>query len=523
MDLLQSFVFNNSSHEVQIVRDENDDPLFKASDIGKVLSICNIRPSIAEFDDDDKVVRIADTRGGKQEVVFLTEKGVLKFVMRSRKPIAKPFQNWVFNVIKTIRKTGKYELQNEIADIKAKHDQQLKDSEKLFREYKDAEEERIHKTLVEGLENKKVVYFGKIKTMEDGRVLVKIGCTKNIRPRVTALQHEFGNMSIFRVFECERHEEFENFLHQHIDIRRYAYREVINGIKKSHEVFCMDQEQLDRALNIATRNRLGYGISNKRDREDSIRSIPVFREVCDKLEIDLNKDVDSIEIEPMNKRGRCTLTGPKIQAYSEDGTSLVRTYETLLDASREISRELNSKNDLRSGIRRAYENKIVRHGYRWAQLDRSEPDDTIQDIGETVQDNPIRTGPVAGLNDDKSEVMKVYTSFKECATANGFKGYGAVQKRANRGAKVGGHYIVSWSEVPEHMQDKWLETNTLPELPRNATCIRINRLDPVTKKVLKTYGTMNEVKTHFKMGQHKLKNAINGDLVKHGFKWAYAE
>ena len=62
----------------------------------------------------------------------------------------------------------------------------------------------------------------------------------------------------------------------------------------------------------------------------------------------------------------------------------------------------------------------------------------------------------------------------------------------------------------------------LPELPVNATCIKINRLDPVTKKVLKTYGTMNEVKTHFRMGQCSLKSAINGDLVKHGFKWEYA-
>ncbi|CAN0021175.1 unnamed protein product [Ectocarpus sp. 12 AP-2014] len=386
----------------------------------------------------------------------------------------------------------------------------------------DAEEERLHKTLVQGLENKTVVYFGKIKIMEDGRVLIKIGCTKNIRPRVTSLQHEFGRMSIFKLFGCEKHEDFENFLHLYPGINRYAYREVINGIKRSHEVFCMNQEQLDRALNIATRNRLSFEINSKRECEYSIKSIPVFREVCEKVGIDLNEDFDSMDVEPMNKRGRCTLTGPKIQAYTEDGTKLVRTYETLLDASRDISRDLNSKGDLRIGIKHAYENSVVKYGYRWAQIDRSEPDDTIQDIGETVQDNPIRTGLVAGLNDDQSEVMKIYTSFKACALENGFKSQGSVQKRSSKGAKVGDFYIVSWSEIPEYVHDKWLETNALPELPKNATCIRINRLDPVTRKVLKTYGTMNEVKTHFRMGQHQLKNAINGDLVKHGFKWAYA-
>jgi prophage antirepressor-like protein len=523
MDALQSFVFNDSSHDVQILRDENGDPLFRASDIGQVLSICNVRSSISEFDEDDKVVHAVDTPGGKQEALFLTEKGVLKFVMRSRKPIAKPFQNWVFDVIKTIRKTGKYELQKEIDQIKDKHDQQLKDSEKLFREYKDDEEERIHKTLVEGYENKTVVYFGKITTMEDGRLLVKIGCTKNIRPRATALKKEFGSISIFKIFECERQEEFESFLHHHPDIRRYAHREMINGLKRSQEVFCMNDEQVKRALNIATRKRMDFGVNNKRDREDCIRSMPEFREVCEKVGVKLNEDVDAAEVEPLNKRGRCTLTGPKIQAYTEDGKDLVQTYETILDASRSISLELNTKGDLRSGIRRACENKIVRYGYRWAQLDRSNPDDTVQDIGATIPDNPIRKGLVAGMNEDKSRVMKIYTSYKDCGIENGFRSQGAVQKRSNRGEMVGGHHIVSWSDVPESIQNEWLETNTLPEIASNATCIRINRLDPVTRKVLRTYGTMNEVKAHFRMGACSLRSAIAGDLVKHGFKWAYAE
>lgn len=65
--------------------------------------------------------------------------------------------------------------------------------------------------------------------------------------------------------------------------------------------------------------------------------------------------------------------------------------------------------------------------------------------------------------------------------------------------------------------------NISKQIAKNATCIKINRLDPVTKEVLRTYGTMNEVKIHFKMGQHALKNAIEGDLVKHGFKWSYCD
>lgn len=527
MDILKTFIFDSTSYEVSILYDENDDPLFRASDIGKVLTITNIRTSIVDFDEHETRRRTTYTLGGDQEATFLTEQGVFKLIMRSRKPIAKPFQNWVFNVLKTIRKTGKYDLQAEIDQIKGNCDQELKDNQKLFREYKDTENERVHKTLVEGFDDKTVVYFGKIKTMDDDRVLVKIGCTKNIRPRATQLKMEFGAMSIFKIFECDNHEPFERFLHNHQDIRRYSYKELINGMKKSHEVFCMTEQQVKRAMNIATRNVTQFRVNNKRDFDELVESNPGFRNhdttiraLCEKVGLPVHEDVDLVGMPYANKRGRCTLTGPKIQAYSEDGSHLVKTYEILVDAVRDVMSEGGSQ----AGIQTAYKNRTVKYGHRWAQLDRSEPDDKVQDIGETMEDlTSIRTGLVAGMNDDRSEVMKVYTSFKACGVENGFVCQGAIQKRVKKGVKVGGHHIVRWIEVPEHIQDKWLVNNRLPEIKKNATSIKINRLDPETSEVLKTYGTMNEVKLRFKIGQHALKNAIKGGVVKRGFKWAYAE
>lgn len=518
MDILKAFVFNNCSHAVTILLDENDDPLFKASDIGKVLSITNVRTSIVDFDVEEKVVRSTYSSScGNQDAIFLTEQGVFKLVMRSRKPIAKPFQAWVFNVLKTIRKTGKYDLQEEIDQIKDRYGEK---SEKICRAYQDGLDERMHKEIVQGFDDKTVVYFGKIKTMDDDRVLVKIGCTKNIRARATQLKMEFGSMSIFRVFECDFHEPFEKFLQNHQDVRRYSYKKLINGTKKSQEVFCMTEEELTRALNIASRNVSQFRVNKKRDFDEMVNTNPTVRALCDKVGLPVHEDVGSEETVYDNKRGRCTLTGPKIQAYSEDGSRLIKTYDILIDAVREVMSDGGSQ----AGIKNACKNRTVKYGYRWAELDRSEADDKVQDIGETLEDlTSIRTGLVAGMNDDKTEVMKVYTSYKACGEENGFVCQGAVQKRVKKGVKVGGHHIVRWIEVPEKIQDKWLETNQLPEIKKNATSIKIDRLDPVTSEVLKTYGTMNEVKLHFKIGQHALKNAIKGNVVKRGFKWAYAK
>lgn len=95
-----------------------DEPLFKAKDIGDMLGITKIRTTIDNLDDKYKVLKGAHTVGGLQEQWFLTEDGLYKILMRSRKPIAEKFQDWVFNIIKEIRK-------NSIKQLEEKYQKQL--------------------------------------------------------------------------------------------------------------------------------------------------------------------------------------------------------------------------------------------------------------------------------------------------------------------------------------------------------------------------------------------------------------
>lgn len=45
------------------------------------------------------------TLGGKQKVTVLNEKGLYRLIMRSNKPEAEEFQDWVFDVIKRLRQS----------------------------------------------------------------------------------------------------------------------------------------------------------------------------------------------------------------------------------------------------------------------------------------------------------------------------------------------------------------------------------------------------------------------------------
>ena len=98
-----------------------EDPLFKAKDIGDLLGIDQIRKTIQNLDDDDKILQPGNSITGLKEQYFLTENGLYEVLFTSRKEIAKQFKKWVYQVIKEIRLKGKYDLEEKL---------QLKEQEK---------------------------------------------------------------------------------------------------------------------------------------------------------------------------------------------------------------------------------------------------------------------------------------------------------------------------------------------------------------------------------------------------------
>ena len=115
MEVIKAFSTNNLATEITIKGTINN-PLFRSSDIASVLEMSNIRCIIQNFNETEKVVIELPSIGGNQMVSFLTEKGLYKVLFKSRKPIAEKFQDWVCEVIKEIRKTGKYQLERQLEE-----------------------------------------------------------------------------------------------------------------------------------------------------------------------------------------------------------------------------------------------------------------------------------------------------------------------------------------------------------------------------------------------------------------------
>jgi prophage antirepressor-like protein len=105
--------FNYKNINIRTILDKKGKIWFVAKDLADILEIKNISDAISDFYDDEKDIVLNDTLGGKQTMLVLSESGLYSLLMRSRKPIAKPFQKWVTReVLPSIRKTGSYSLQN---------------------------------------------------------------------------------------------------------------------------------------------------------------------------------------------------------------------------------------------------------------------------------------------------------------------------------------------------------------------------------------------------------------------------
>ncbi|MCB8840038.1 BRO family protein [Aurantimonas sp. VKM B-3413] len=89
-------------------------PWFVAADVCRVLEIANKTTAIRPLSSDEKGVEPIYTPGGTQRTSVISESGLYKLVMRSDKPQARAFQDWVTrDVLPAIRKDGAYVMGEE--------------------------------------------------------------------------------------------------------------------------------------------------------------------------------------------------------------------------------------------------------------------------------------------------------------------------------------------------------------------------------------------------------------------------
>lgn len=105
---IRKFDFRGAA--LRTLTDEAGEPWFVLKDCMSILDLGNPTETVKMFDDDEfSTTEVIDSIGRRQQAYIISEPGLYKLVMRSRKPEAHEFQRWVTHeVLPQIRKTGGY-------------------------------------------------------------------------------------------------------------------------------------------------------------------------------------------------------------------------------------------------------------------------------------------------------------------------------------------------------------------------------------------------------------------------------
>lgn len=457
MDIIKAFNANDLHTEI-VIKGTLDDPLFRASDVGVILDISNIRMSITDYDESEKrAVSTTDSTGRMQEVTFLTEKGLYKVLFRSRKPIAQKFQNWVCDVIKEIRVTGIYNMQKEI-DKKQEELEQTKDEMASLEDTKKKEyETKLEKERV--LEREKillkeydtacsVVYIIKVKTLEHvGKYIIKIGeSRRGISGRYNEHKSKYDECVLLDCFCVQRSKDFENFIHNHESVRLNRVTDLKNH-EKEQELFLIGRNLSYQTLvQVITSNMKNFNEVNNSGLELEIEKLKLLVQMKeDKNEngllhelvnlvkqlsgkVDANEKRTKEMMENMSASQMKTTTGfnttlvtlgPRLQKIHPDTLELVKVYDSVSEAMKENS-------DIkRPSMNKAVRENTVYHGHRWLLVDRELDASVIDDtVLPTKITRPQNMGYIAQLNGDKTKILNVYIDRKTAAHCNGYESSG---------------------------------------------------------------------------------------------------
>jgi prophage antirepressor-like protein len=491
MDIVRAFNANEMHTEIVIKGDVNN-PLFRASDIGIVLDISNIRTSINDFNETEKVVHSMDTLGGTQQVTFLTEKGLYKVLFKSRKPIAEKFQNWVCDVIKDIRLHGIYNLQKEL-------EQQKTETQILSDKTKQEYETKLEKQRV--LEREKillkeygtigsVVYIIKVKTYENGQYVIKIGeSRKGIKNRYAEHKSKYEECLLLDCFAVQNSKDFESFIHNHENIRLNKVNN-LQGHETELELFLIGKTLSYQMLSTIITNNIKYfngndtnklQLENERlklliEMKNSNNENLLVQELV-KVVNQLSLKIDTIEksnkevLERLNAAQTKVVTGfneplstigPRLQKINPETLELIKVYETVTEAMKE------NTNIKRPSINKAIVENTIYCGYRWLLIDRELDPNVIHNIQPTRITKPKSLGYIAQINNEKTEIINVYLDKKTAAHCNGYGSSSALDNPVKNFTLTKGVYYKLYDECDTSLREAFEEKiNGEPLLYKN--------------------------------------------------------
>lgn len=157
---------NWNGHEIRFVEKEPSEWWAVAKDIVEALGLKQVTRAISSLPKDGVTIsKVIDNLGREQEVNVINEKNVYRLVFKSRKKEAEDFQDWVFEMLRTLRK------QSELEGFQ------------IFRMLDKEHQKEMMSKLNQSLEKPKRTHFIKANTIANKAISTKYGYDKMIKKK----------------------------------------------------------------------------------------------------------------------------------------------------------------------------------------------------------------------------------------------------------------------------------------------------------------------------------------------------
>ena len=476
----------------------------------KCLLYHEVKQMFITNNDEDEIVphpkkELKSSRGGhNKEIIMMNITTFKKFCLKAGTKKADEIHDYFIKLEESLHEILEEEsnelkilheiLEEEKTDLKSQllqiEDKNTKEYEVKFKKERELDKEKL--LLQKFASIGSIVYIIRVKTLEHGNYIVKIGESRiGIKNRYSEHKHKYEECVLLDCFSVNRSSDFESFIHNHENIRlnkitdlknhenemelfligkNLTYQMVLNIINSNIKYF-NDFNEYNRNLELEN-EKLKLMIQLKESNNDSIFISELMKEI--KF---LSNKIDSVEkmnkeiLEKINQSQVITTTGfnqeplnlgPRLQKINPETMELVKYYESVSEVMKE------NPNIKRPTLNKAIVENRVYYNYRWLFVERSMDPTIIHNISPTKESIHKDMGYIAKLDQNKTQILNVYIDRKTGASDNGFELLSALDNPVRSGKLTNGFYYIIYEKCSEELRENFeAEHGGYPQLYRS--------------------------------------------------------
>ena len=420
--------------------------------------------------------------GHNKETFMLNIDTFKKFCLKSGTKKADEIHDYFIkleNIMFEITKEESEELKKQLTQIEDIKNKEIE--EKLIKQ-----KEKI--LLSEYAQSGSLVYIIKVKTLNNGEYIIKIGhSTKGIQSRYNEHKNKYDECLLLNCFSVDKSKDFESFIHNHNEIRLNKINELI-GHEKENELFLIGKELtyqiLVKIINDNIHN-YNYKVSELLLENDLLKTkletnqnninndeLTLLKLMVKQL---LNK-ISSLEqsnqdiLNKLNSQQTKVITGfnqqlpnlgPRLQKINPENFQLIKIYESVTELMNE------DKNIKRPSIMKAIQENTIYCGFRWQLVERNIDPNTVHNIEPTKETKIVNVGYIAKLNADKTEIVDVYLDRKTACKLNNYDSIGALDSCVKKFSIKDGYYYKLYNNCDEELRYAFENKYSIPLLFKN--------------------------------------------------------